>query len=56
MTAARLRKGQDMGRLVVEYMEEQLQGKGAGGEAARVQKWNLEFSVHWMMYGLYGHQ
>jgi len=32
MTAAR--KGQFVGRLVVEYMEEQLQGKGARGEAA----------------------
>ena len=36
------------GRLVVEYMEEQLQGEGTGGEAARVQKWNLEFSVHYI--------
>ena len=41
-----------MGRLVVEYMEQQLQGEGARGEAARVQKWNLQISVHWMMYVL----
>ena len=56
MTAARLRKGQHVGRLVVEYMEEQLQGEGTGGEAARVQKWNLQISVHWMMYVLNRHQ
>ena len=29
------------GRLVVEYMEEQLQGEGTGGKAARVQQWHL---------------
>ena len=29
------------GRLVVEYMEEELQGEGAGSKATRVQQWNL---------------
>ena len=33
------------GRLVVEYMEEQLQGEGARGETARVQQWDLQFNI-----------
>ena len=32
-------------RLVVEYMEEQLQGEGTRGEAARVQEWHLQFNI-----------
>ena len=47
-------RGQDMaiygGRLVVEYMKEQLEGEGTGGKAARVQQRHLNIqhrqSVH----------
>ena len=30
---------------MVEYMEEQLQGEGTRGEAARVQEWHLQFNI-----------
>jgi len=49
-TIAKQSKGQYMkkgGRLVVEYMEEQLQGERTRGKAARVQQWNQLIVEAW---------